>query len=307
MTGNELTAFIRLFEWADSVAISPEILPRNTQELLSIKKLDLRDLELRNLCDEIGLLSNLEVLDVSYNYLSTLPQSLSKLKNLHTLNASYNQIHTLSQTISNLPHLNNLDISIHSSYTISKPKPVPYKSYNLSSHRYIDNYKIVHSIAVGWEGEVYSAQAPYCGTKRALKILHNDELYIDEMLKIVNRLKTLSVIPHTVRYISCGIDALLESCYIVLEYIEGVTINEWLLHPKKDAERQILCDKLQSLVDTYHTNGLSIGDIHEHNIKLTPQGNLRIIDIDIWQEHDTPKAFAKDKTALQRLLGLIKC
>lgn len=58
---------------------------------------------LSNLPDDIGLLENLEELDLSYNKLSTLPSSIGSLRSLVQFSAGHNILHTLPESFSFMP------------------------------------------------------------------------------------------------------------------------------------------------------------------------------------------------------------
>ncbi len=70
------------------------------KELELLKKYDKKSYD-----DYINYLSNLEELDLSDNYLTSLPESIGKLTNLKELNLSYNLLRGLPESIRNLTNL----------------------------------------------------------------------------------------------------------------------------------------------------------------------------------------------------------
>jgi len=73
--------------------------------LFNLQTLDLRHNELKQMPAELNQLTNLQELDVSYNGLSQMPAELSQLTNLQTLDLSHNK---LSQIPAELGQLRNL-------------------------------------------------------------------------------------------------------------------------------------------------------------------------------------------------------
>src|SRR5258706_2984878 len=75
------------------------------------KDLDLRFLQLTELPDSLGQLSQLETLSLSQNQLKELPKSIERLTNLKSLSVPGNQLKNLPEWVSNLSQLQFLDIS----------------------------------------------------------------------------------------------------------------------------------------------------------------------------------------------------
>lgn len=87
-----------------------EYLQKNSMEWGCVTKLNLEESGLTTLPKEIGLFTNLKILDLSDNELTTLPQEISKLKQLKILDLSNNKIQILPNIIGELESLIILDI-----------------------------------------------------------------------------------------------------------------------------------------------------------------------------------------------------
>ena len=84
------------------------------KEPSKVKVLDLamQHPKLTTLPPEIGKLTNLECLDVSFNRVSTLPEEMKMLKNLKTLNLAGNRyLAKLPEIIKQIPNLQTLNLS----------------------------------------------------------------------------------------------------------------------------------------------------------------------------------------------------
>jgi Leucine-rich repeat (LRR) protein len=76
--------------------------------------------ELSAIPEEIGYLSNLEIIDMSTNLISAIPNSLGSLKKIKKLNLKENKIAKVNKSISNLTMLADVDISSNVIESIEK-------------------------------------------------------------------------------------------------------------------------------------------------------------------------------------------
>jgi len=108
------------------------------KEMLSIaekdkyKKLYLSNKDIMNLPPEIGKLTSLTYLDLSYNQLKKLPAEISKLVNLKSLLLHRNELEELPVQIGKLANLNLLDLSHN------KLSTIPEEIGNLSKLKVFD-------------------------------------------------------------------------------------------------------------------------------------------------------------------------
>lgn len=117
--------------------------------------------------------------------------------------------------------------------------------------------------------------------KRPKKVFSTNPLYIAAFEKEFDLGFTLEH-PNIVRYISKGADK--EGIYILTEYIDGVTLNEFRLKnpdyfKKEENIRKILLQLLSAL-DYLHNHQIVHLDLKPDNILITSNGNnLKIIDL----------------------------
>ncbi len=93
-------------------------LPESLEQLTQLQLLDLSQNFLRTLPAWIGKLTQLRSLYLPYNRLAAVPESLSDLTQLQSLNLSYNRLTTLPQSLSSLIQLQSLDISFNQLMTL---------------------------------------------------------------------------------------------------------------------------------------------------------------------------------------------
>jgi hypothetical protein len=83
-------------------------LPKEIGLLSNLQKLDLSHNKIVNLPKEIGLLSNLQILDLNHNKIVNLPKEIGDLSDLKELNLGSNNIVNLPKEIGNLFNLQRL-------------------------------------------------------------------------------------------------------------------------------------------------------------------------------------------------------
>jgi TP53 regulating kinase-like protein len=89
---------------------------------------------------------------------------------------------------------------------------------------------------------------------------------------------------------------------IVMEYIEGVQVKQYLNKAPK-AERKQLCLKIGELVGKLHKKGIIHGDLTTSNMILTPGGQIFLVDFGLGENNIELEAKGVDlhllKSALQ--------
>ena len=111
-----LRAFTRLeflslqHDWAKPGTPAAAAVPNWLGELRSLRRLDVRNPEIRTLPDTLGQLQALEELSVTYGQLETMPESIGQLTQLKRLTLTGQHLRTLPESIGHLPALTHLNI-----------------------------------------------------------------------------------------------------------------------------------------------------------------------------------------------------
>ena len=147
-----------------------------------------------------------------------------------------------------------------------------------------DRYMITEVIGVGGMAYVFKAFDKVCNRVVAVKIL-KDEFMSDSQFRrrFTNESKAITMLSHSnivdVYDVSLEGDAL----YIVMEYIDGITLKEYM--EKKgvlsDVEALHFIKQILKGLAHAHERGIVHRDIKPHNILLLKDGTIKITDFGI--------------------------
>ena len=151
-------------------------------------------------------------------------------------------------------------------------------------------YEILEPIGKGGMGEVYRARDPRMGREVAIKI--SAEQFSERFAREVHAIASLNH-PNVCTLHDVGPD------YLVMELVEGPTLAERIADgpiPLEEAlpiARQI-CDALEAA----HDNGIVHRDLKPGNIKLRPDGTVKVLDFGLAKVGGTPTVQSDDSPTL---------
>lgn len=148
----------------------------------------------------------------------------------------------------------------------------------------IGQYRVLRLAGVGGMGEVYLCDHPVLMTHCAVKILRtseNDPVFVERLLRearIAAALKT----PDVVAVLDAGIDEVSNAPYIVMEYIDGESLEE-VLADGPLPERAVLgiARRVAAVLCAAEKLGIVHRDIKPANIMLTSSGDIKLADLGI--------------------------
>lgn len=153
----------------------------------------------------------------------------------------------------------------------------------------IAHYRITGKLGEGGMGEVYRAMDTKLGREVAIKIL--PEAFAadaDRMARFTREAQVLASLNHPNIAAIYGV----EDRALVMELVEGETLKGPLpLKTALDYSRQII-DALESA----HEKGIVHRDLKPANIKITPEGNLKVLDFGLAKAGEEPVSVAGSAT-----------
>lgn len=153
-------------------------------------------------------------------------------------------------------------------------------------------YEIQEFIGIGGMAQVYRAYDVIDDRTVAIKILKEEFLQNPEFLRrFKNESKAIAVLshPNIVRVYDVSLGDRIQ--YIVMEYIEGITLKEYIEHQRAINWREALHFTVQILraLQHAHEKGIIHRDVKPQNIMLLQDGTIKVTDFGIAR-------FAKNET-----------
>jgi serine/threonine protein kinase len=148
--------------------------------------------------------------------------------------------------------------------------------------------------------------------KAAIKILRNDKLNsVQQKTMFFNEASNLMSLDHPNICSIYGVSDVLSHACIVMDYIDGLPLDEWLAINKATSKQRIsLFIQLLNAVSYLHELDIYHGDLKPQNIIINEQGHLVLIDLGLTKRFkqadrnsETVKAFSKNWSAPEQIVG----
>ncbi|HXV61743.1 MAG TPA: serine/threonine-protein kinase, partial [Vicinamibacteria bacterium] len=141
-------------------------------------------------------------------------------------------------------------------------------------------YRVVGVLGAGGMGEVYRAHDPKLRRDVALKIL--PELFArdeERMKRFEREAHVLASLNHPNIEAIYGLEESGDERALVLELVEGPTLAERIAQGPIPLEESLaIARQMVDALDTAHEKGIVHRDLKPGNVKLTPEGNVKILD-----------------------------
>ena len=151
----------------------------------------------------------------------------------------------------------------------------------LSPGQIVGHYRIINAIGAGGMGEVYLAEDTRLGRKVAIKLLRASVTTdIDRLHRFEREARAASALNHPNLCTIHEVGELEDSRpYIVMEYIEGVSLRERLDQGQLPLTEVLeIAVQVGSALAAAHQAGIVHRDIKPENITLRPDGIVKVLD-----------------------------
>lgn len=145
-------------------------------------------------------------------------------------------------------------------------------------------YKVTREVGIGGMAFVYEATDEKTGRRVALKLLK--EKFSDDtraVKRFINESKSLELLNHPNIVKIHDISVHTKYKYIVMEYIDGITLRKYMNYKKALDWREAVefADQIALALDNAHTKGIVHRDIKPQNIMIMQEGKLKVMDFGI--------------------------
>ncbi|MGA8150584.1 MAG: protein kinase [Terriglobales bacterium] len=173
----------------------------------------------------------------------------------------------------------------------------------------LGHFRIVEKIGAGGMGEVYRARDEHLGRDVAIKVLPAGTL-CDEGARrhFRNEALTLSKLNHPNIATIHDFDTQAGLDFLVMEYVPGMTLSERVAaEPMSEKEVARLGVQLAEGLAVAHQQNIIHRDLKPGNLRLTPDGRLKILDFGLARlvEPATEDAKTKSLTETRALVGTL--
>lgn len=151
----------------------------------------------------------------------------------------------------------------------------------------INGYTVLRLLGSGGMGEVYYAHHQDLQREAAVKVLYQKDM--------LDRFKNEAYIQASVKHPGIAtlyeFSKLGEQPCIIMEYVNGLTLEQYVLKHAVLSERKIgeLFKQIIDAIAYLHEKGIQHRDIKPSNIKVTPEGIIKLLDFGIAKSKYTPR------------------
>jgi len=154
----------------------------------------------------------------------------------------------------------------------------------------VGEYRIVERIGAGGMGEVYKAAHSKIGRVAAIKFLHSSVAGAQFVERFLNEARIQASLQHpNIATLYDFLEYNHQPC-IIMEYIEGQTLSEYVRSrgclPLMETLR--IFRDIVDAISYIHNQGIIHRDIKSSNVKITPSGQIKLLDFGIAKSGGSP-------------------
>jgi eukaryotic-like serine/threonine-protein kinase len=146
--------------------------------------------------------------------------------------------------------------------------------------RTLNQYRVDSKLGEGGMGVVYEATDTRLGRKVAIKLLHRSVLQdADRMARFQREARVLASLNHANIAAIHGLEEAAGTTFLALEYVPGDTLAERLARGSLPLREVLtICRQIAEGIEAAHEQGIIHRDLKPANIKITPGGQVKVLD-----------------------------
>jgi PAS domain S-box-containing protein len=168
-------------------------------------------------------------------------------------------------------------------------------------------YEIVSQIGVGGMGEVYRARDIKLGRSVAIKVL--PEAFASDAERIARlerEAKVLASLNHPHIAALYGFEAVDSRPFLVMEFVEGDTLADRLAPgPLRVEEALRIGIQIAEALEAAHERGIVHRDLKPANVKITPEGEVKLLDFGVAKPATLPVTAISDLPTAVTISGAV--
>jgi len=144
----------------------------------------------------------------------------------------------------------------------------------------LGSYEVLAPLGAGGMGEVYQARDTKLGRDVALKVLPEAFAHdADRVARFEREAQVLASLNHPNIATIHGLEESGGSCYLVMELVPGKTLAERVASGALPVEEVLrICIQIADALGAAHQKGITHRDVKPANIKVTPEGRVKVLD-----------------------------
>src|SRR5262245_38114949 len=167
----------------------------------------------------------------------------------------------------------------------------------LTSGTTLGVYRISDLLGKGGMGEVYRARDEKLGREVALKVLPSAFASDpDRLARFGREARLLAALNHPNIAGIHGLEQSGETHFLVLELIEGETLADRLVRPLSIEQSLSLALQITTALEAAHAKGIVHRDLKPGNIRIAPDGTVKVLDFGLAKAASNPTGVDGDVT-----------
>jgi serine/threonine-protein kinase len=159
---------------------------------------------------------------------------------------------------------------------------------SLSTGTRIGSYEVLHLLGMGGMGEVYRVRDTRLGRDAALKVLPERLMQDpDFVVRFQREARVLASLNHPHIAQIYGLEESTNRHCIAMEFIDGLTLEDRIRQGPIVLEEALeLARQIAAALEGAHDRGIIHRDLKPANIKVTPEGNVKVLDFGLAKAFD---------------------